>query len=162
MQKNIDKGQGARLASTCHVVPEDASKMKRIIARKRAFEIIENFARARILVVGDIMADHFIWGKVTRISPEAPVPVVTVEQEKILLGGCANVVNNIHAMGGRVGVAGVVGGDGIGRRLLQEFHERGIEHAGVVVELPRPTTVKTRIVAHSQQVVRVDREQRSP
>ena len=136
--------------------------MKRGIARKRAFEIIENFASAKILVVGDIMADHFIWGKVSRISPEAPVPVVEVERDKLLLGGCANVVNNIHAMGGRVFLVGVVGEDDMGRKLLDEFHERNIDPSGIIVEPFRPTTVKTRIIAHGQQVVRFDRERRAP
>ena len=136
--------------------------MKRIMSNRRAFAIIENFPRSRVLVVGDIMADHFIWGKVSRISPEAPVPVVEVRKDHFTLGGCANVLNNIFAMGGRVHLAGVVGSDETGRRLLSEFRSRGLDTGGVVVEAGRPTTLKTRIVAHGQQVVRFDREDRRP
>jgi len=134
--------------------------MKRIMSKKRAFAIIENFSRAEVLVVGDIMADHFIWGRVSRISPEAPVPVVEVREDSFMLGGCANVLNNIVAMGGRVYVTGVVGSDETGRRLLAEVRKRGVDTGGIVVEEGRPTTLKTRIVAHGQQVVRFDLEQR--
>jgi D-beta-D-heptose 7-phosphate kinase/D-beta-D-heptose 1-phosphate adenosyltransferase len=130
------------------------------MTNKRALEIIEKFPRSRVLVIGDIMADHFIWGSVSRISPEAPVPVVDVKKESFLLGGCANVFNNIAAMGGRVELAGVIGADDIGRQLLGDFRSRGVETKGVVVEEGRPTTLKTRIVAHGQQVVRFDREDR--
>jgi D-beta-D-heptose 7-phosphate kinase/D-beta-D-heptose 1-phosphate adenosyltransferase len=106
------------------------------------------------------MADHFIWGSVSRISPEAPVPVVDVKKESFLLGGCANVFNNIAAMGGKVELAGVIGADDTGRQLLEDFRCRGTETKGIVVEEGRPTTLKTRIVAHGQQVVRFDREDR--
>lgn len=136
--------------------------MKRIMSNRRAFAIIDNFPRSRVLVVGDIMADHFIWGKVSRISPEAPVPVVEVKRDHFTLGGCANVQNNIVAMGGQVHLAGVVGSDETGRRLLAELRSRGGDAEGVVVEGGRPTTLKTRIVAHGQQVVRFDREERKP
>lgn len=136
--------------------------MKRIMSNRRAFAIMDNFPRSRVLVVGDIMADHFIWGKVSRISPEAPVPVVEVTKDNFMLGGCANVQNNIFAMGGRVHLAGVVGSDETGRRLLTELRSRGLDTEGIVVETGRPTTLKTRIVAHGQQVVRFDREERKP
>ncbi len=136
--------------------------MKRIMSRKRALEIMENFPRSGVLVVGDIMADHFIWGRVSRISPEAPVPVVEVSKDRFMLGGCANVLNNVFAMGGRVHLAGVVGCDETGRRLLSEFEARGVATDGIVVEKGRPTTLKTRIVAHGQQVVRFDQEDRRP
>jgi len=135
--------------------------MKRIMSNRRAFAIMDNFSRSRVLVVGDIMADHFIWGKVSRISPEAPVPVVEVEKDNFTLGGCANVLNNIYVMGGRVHLAGVVGSDETGRRLLSEFRSRGVDTGGIVVEAGRPTTLKTRIVAHGQQVVRFDREDKA-
>lgn len=125
-------------------------------------EIINNFPEAGVLVVGDIMVDHFIWGKVSRISPEAPVPVVDVQKDSILLGGCANVLNSIYAMGGKVYVAGVVGADNIGKRLLEELRQREIATDGIVVEKGRPTTLKTRIVAHGQQMVRFDKESRKP
>ncbi|MGV8057426.1 MAG: D-glycero-beta-D-manno-heptose-7-phosphate kinase [Smithellaceae bacterium] len=136
--------------------------MHSILKRKRALEIIKNFTGAGVLVVGDIMVDHFIWGRVSRISPEAPVPVVDVQKDSILLGGCANVLNSIYAMGGKVYVAGVIGADNIGKRLLEELREREIETDGIVVEKARPTTLKTRIVAHGQQMVRFDKESRKP
>jgi D-glycero-beta-D-manno-heptose-7-phosphate kinase len=134
----------------------------RILTKKRALEIIANFSRSGVLVVGDVMVDHFIWGSVSRISPEAPVPVVDVQKDSILLGGCANVLNNVHAMGGNVYVAGVIGADNIGRKLLNELSDRKIETKGIVVEKSRPTTLKTRIVAHGQQMVRFDKENRKP
>ena len=136
--------------------------MHNILTKKRALEIIGNFSGAGVLVVGDIMVDHFIWGKVSRISPEAPVPVVDVQKDSILLGGCANVLNSIYAMGGKVYVAGVIGADNIGKRLLEELRQRKVETAGIVIEKGRPTTLKTRIVAHGQQMVRFDKESRNP
>ena len=136
--------------------------MKRILSKKKAFSIIENFSHSGVLVVGDIMVDHFIWGRVSRISPEAPVPVVEVSRDNFMLGGCANVLNNIFAMGGRVYLAGVIGDDETGMRLISDFGSRGMDTGGIVVEKDRPTTLKTRIVAHGQQMVRFDRENRKP
>ncbi len=138
------------------------SSITAILTKKRAHEIIANFSRSAVLVIGDIMLDHFIWGKVARISPEAPVPVVDVRSENVMLGGCANVLNNIHAIGGRVFGAGVVGEDEMGERLRQEFLRRGVDTDGIIAETKRPTTLKTRVVAHGQQVVRFDRESRAP
>jgi len=132
------------------------------IAKKRTLEIIANFPRSGVLVVGDVMVDHFIWGKVSRISPEAPVPVVDVQKDSVMMGGCANVLNTIYAMGGRVYVAGVIGADDIGKGLLKQLRERDIDTAGIIIERGRPTTLKTRIVAHGQQVVRFDQESRAP
>jgi len=134
--------------------------MKKILNRKRAFEIIDGFPHAKVLVVGDLMIDHFIWGKVSRISPEAPVPVVDVDADHLLLGGSANVLHNIHAMGGKGYASGVIGADEMGKKLIGEFRKRQIGTQGIVVEADRPTTLKTRIVAHGQQMVRFDRESR--
>jgi rfaE bifunctional protein kinase chain/domain len=136
--------------------------MQTILTKKRAMEIIANFSASGVLVVGDVMVDHFIWGKVSRISPEAPVPVVDVQKDSILLGGCTNVLNSIYAMGGQVYVAGVIGSDSIGKRLVEELRQRAIETAGIIVEKGRPTTLKTRIVANGQQMVRFDKESRKP
>lgn len=136
--------------------------MMKILNQKRALEIIDRFPQAKVLVLGDLMIDHFIWGKVSRISPEAPVPVVEVDADHLLLGGSANVLHNIHAIGGRGYVSGVVGADKIGKRLIREFRKRQIDIQGIVTERDRPTTLKTRIVAHNQQVVRFDRESRQP
>lgn len=132
------------------------------MTKRRALEIIDNFSRSGVLVIGDVMVDHFIWGKVSRISPEAPVPVVDVQKDSILLGGCANVLNNIYAMSGTVYVAGVVGADMMGKGLVAQLQQRKIETDGIIVEKGRPTTLKTRIVAHGQQVVRFDQESRKP
>jgi rfaE bifunctional protein kinase chain/domain len=120
--------------------------------------ILARFSEAKILVVGDIMMDRFIWGKVSRISPEAPVPVVLIEEETLLLGGAANVVNNIHSLGGHVSLCGVIGDDEGGQRVLRDLTQRGVDIRGLMIEEGRQTTTKTRIIAHQQQVVRIDRE----
>ncbi len=125
---------------------------------KRLSRIVDRFPAARILVVGDVMLDHYVWGNVSRISPEAPVPVVSVTRESLLLGAATNVVNNIHSLGGKVGLCGVIGRDDAGRQLVHMLRARGIETEGLMVEEGRPTTIKTRVIAHSQQVVRFDRE----
>ncbi len=122
---------------------------------------LSRFARARILIVGDLMLDEFVWGKVSRISPEAPVPVVWVQSESVMPGGAANVANNIRALGGHVGLVGVVGEDRWAATLLADLASRKINTSGVL-KVRRPTTVKTRVIAHHQQVVRVDREERDP
>ncbi len=125
---------------------------------KRLCSLIDRFSKTHILVVGDVMLDHYIWGNVSRISPEAPVPVVTVTKESLLLGAATNVVNNVHALGGRVSLCGVIGHDDAGRQLVHMLRTRGIGTDGLIVENDRPTTIKTRVIAHSQQVVRFDRE----
>lgn len=126
--------------------------------RAKLEKILNGFSKTKILVVGDIMMDRFIWGKVSRISPEAPVPVVAIENETFLLGGAANVVNNIHSLGGKVWICGMVGDDEMGQKVLQKLDEMNIGTEGVLVEPGRQTTVKTRIIAHQQQLVRIDRE----
>jgi len=121
---------------------------------------IDNFGKTRILVIGDIILDQFIWGKVSRISPEAPVPVVEVEHETTMLGGATNVVNNIASLGGNVLLCGVVGDDSKGREIISKLDELDVDIGGITVEHDRFTSVKTRIIAHAQQVVRYDRERR--
>ena len=118
------------------------------------------FRRSRLLVVGDLMLDRFIWGDVERISPEAPVPVLRVTSESFRLGGAANVVHNIQSLGGQVAVTGVVGRDRTGALLLQALRDIGISTAGVFLESRFQTTQKTRLIAHPrhQQIVRLDRE----
>jgi D-beta-D-heptose 7-phosphate kinase/D-beta-D-heptose 1-phosphate adenosyltransferase len=108
------------------------------------------------------MLDQFIWGRVDRISPEAPVPIVRVTNESVHLGGAANVVQNVRALGGKAAACGVVGRDQAGRRLLKELKAIGAGSAGVMATADVSTIRKTRIVAHNQQIVRVDREQRAP
>lgn len=121
--------------------------------------VLNNFKKKRILVVGDIILDHYIWGLVDRISPEAPVPVVDVKEENYNLGGAANVAANIVSLGGRATVLGIRGNDIHGEVLEDLMRERGIDTSGIFTG-SRPTTVKTRVIAHNQQVVRFDREER--
>ncbi len=130
--------------------------------KERLTGAISRFPRYRILVVGDLMLDVFIWGEVNRISPEAPVPVVEVAEETRLLGGAANVVNNVAALGAAASIAGVIGNDEAGRELVRLMEGEGVSPGGLIVESARPTTVKTRIIARNQQVVRFDRESRHP
>ena len=122
-------------------------------------DTVRAFGATSVLVVGDLMLDRFVWGEVSRISPEAPVPVVEVQKETMLLGGAANVANNIRAMGGGCILGGVAGDDDAGDSLVSLARETGISTDAVVRD-SGPTTVKTRIVARGQQVVRVDREER--
>lgn len=121
-------------------------------------EWLKRFRKARILVIGDFMLDQFVWGSVNRISPEAPVPVVNVQRESYMPGGALNVANNIRTLGGTVYPCGVVGRDLEGRMLVKTIRREGIETGGVIYDESRRTTLKTRIIAHSQQVVRFDRE----
>ncbi len=116
------------------------------------------FRDVKILVIGDVIVDHFIWGSVSRISPEAPVPVVNVDREELLLGGSANVLRNIVSLGGRGSLCGMIGADTMGRELVRLMEELPAPVDGLVAT-DRPTTVKTRIVAQGQQVVRFDREE---
>lgn len=123
---------------------------------------IRRFKGKRILVIGDMMLDRFVWGTVSRISPEAPVPVVEIGRETNCMGGAANVVANIKALGGVPLAVGVIGADSAGQELRREFEALGATARGLIVEAGRPTSVKTRIIAHHQQICRTDREDRSP
>ena len=120
--------------------------------------ILDKVDRCRIVILGDLIVDQYIWGKVSRISPEAPIPVVEVVRENFSLGGAANVASNLNALGASVEICGVVGDDSHGRMLLGMLKEKGIDTRLVVKAPDRPTILKTRIIAHKQQVVRVDRE----
>jgi len=132
------------------------------LTRNRADQLISFFSGKRILVLGDMMLDEFIWGKVRRISPEAPVPVVEVSRESYHLGGAGNVAANLSALGASPVPVGLVGDDYAAARLSKLLGDQGIEPSGLVSEAGRPTTVKTRIVAHNQQIVRADRENKTP
>jgi D-beta-D-heptose 7-phosphate kinase/D-beta-D-heptose 1-phosphate adenosyltransferase len=121
---------------------------------------IQRFPQALVLVIGDLILDHYIWGRVSRISPEAPVPVVHVESESMRLGGAANVFNNILALGGKADLCGAIGPDETGRLLLKELSAKRSGRGGVVIDHDRPTTRKSRVIAHNQQVVRYDLERR--
>lgn len=120
--------------------------------------VVSSFVGVPIAVIGDLIVDHYIWGKVDRISPEAPVVVVNVSEENKRLGGAGNVAHNLVSLGASVSLFGVVGDDVSGRELIRMCDEVGIDATGVMVDRSRPTSVKTRVIGNGQQVVRVDRE----
>jgi D-beta-D-heptose 7-phosphate kinase/D-beta-D-heptose 1-phosphate adenosyltransferase len=128
------------------------------LERRRLESLLEAFSRVRLLVLGDVVLDEYVWGDVERVSPEAPVPVVHVQHETVVLGGAGNVVRNIVALGGRAAFCSVVGDDAAGRTTAGLLKDLGVDPAGLVVAESRPTTRKTRVVARSQQIVRFDRE----
>lgn len=130
------------------------------ISKASLRQYIQRFPQASVLVIGDLILDHYIWGRVSRISPEAPVPVVHVESESMRLGGAANVFNNVLALGGKADLCGVIGSDETGRMLLKELGSKRSGRGGVVIDQGRPTTRKSRVVAHNQQIVRYDMERR--
>lgn len=124
--------------------------------------LLAKLSGKRVLVVGDLMLDHFLRGKVSRISPEAPVPVVSISEESHMPGGAGNVCSNMAALGGRVALFSVIGDDLAGNQLNFDLQERGIDTSGVLLDPSRVTTQKSRVVAEHQQVVRYDRETLRP
>jgi len=132
-----------------------------MLTRARASEILYTLRDRNVVVLGDVMLDEFVWGDVTRISPEAPVPVVDVRRESVHLGGAANVLANLVALGARGSVIGVIGNDAAGERLKTGLRDLGAQDQCLIVDETRPSTIKTRIIAHSQLVVRADRESRT-
>ena len=131
-----------------------------ILSVARARKLLTAARKARVLVVGDVMLDQFIWGGVSRISPEAPVPVVEFQRESFMPGGAANVARNLAALSVSTEVLGLIGRDQNGRQLKELLCGQNIHCGGLLADGARPTSVKTRIVAHQQQVVRIDREMR--
>jgi D-glycero-beta-D-manno-heptose-7-phosphate kinase len=127
---------------------------------KTFLEVVTEFAKKELLVIGDLMLDRFIWGDVERISPEAPVPVLRVTSESLRLGGAANVIHNVRSLGGRVTACGIVGNDTAGRRVIQELRRVGASTAGIFPDSRYQTIQKTRVIARPrhQQIVRLDRE----
>ena len=132
----------------------------RTISVGRVKQLLAAAHKARVLVVGDVMLDHFIWGNVARISPEAPVPVVEFARESFMPGGAANVARNLTAMDVPTELFGTVGRDDAASQLRRLLKEQHVGCGGLLAGASRPTSVKTRIVAHQQQVVRIDREAR--
>jgi D-beta-D-heptose 7-phosphate kinase/D-beta-D-heptose 1-phosphate adenosyltransferase len=132
------------------------------ITRDRAAELVSRFRNLRILVIGDLMIDAYIWGKVNRISPEAPIPIVEVLKEESKPGGAANVGLNLMRLGARTSFSGVTGNDDKARLLTDDLRARGADTSAIVACQDRPTTVKTRIIAQHQQIVRIDRESATP
>jgi D-beta-D-heptose 7-phosphate kinase/D-beta-D-heptose 1-phosphate adenosyltransferase len=128
------------------------------MAKKDYGRIVSNFRDARVLVIGDLILDQFLWGDVSRISPEAPVPVVWVKKESFMPGGASNVANNLRSLGADVRLAGIIGDDEYGAILKGELDQKGIRTDGILTDGSRPTILKTRVVAQHQQVVRIDKE----
>jgi D-beta-D-heptose 7-phosphate kinase/D-beta-D-heptose 1-phosphate adenosyltransferase len=130
--------------------------------KKRLVKYIDSFADLKCLVVGDVMLDHYIFGTTTRLSPEAPVPIVEVEEETYLPGGAANVSHNIVRLGSEVFLVGMTGDDEYRTPLIETLKEKKIGSDGIVIDQARPTTLKTRVVSKGQHLVRIDREVRDP
>lgn len=128
-------------------------------SEERIREIAENISGKQILVLGDLMVDRYLWGKVTRISPEAPVPIINIAEEEVRFGGAANVANNLINLGARPVLVGVVGNDPWGETFRRLLMEKDLPSLGLITDDSRPTTVKTRIIGNNQHVARVDREQ---
>ncbi|MBM3307652.1 MAG: D-glycero-beta-D-manno-heptose-7-phosphate kinase [Candidatus Eisenbacteria bacterium] len=128
------------------------------IESPRLGTILNAFPGRRVAVFGDLMLDRYVWGSVERISPEAPVPVLDVREESVRFGGAANVAENVVSLGGSALLVGAVGEDDGGRELLSLLRTRGVDASRVVSVPGRVTTTKTRLIAHSQQIVRADRE----
>jgi D-beta-D-heptose 7-phosphate kinase/D-beta-D-heptose 1-phosphate adenosyltransferase len=127
-------------------------------SKQRLDQLFHEFNKRKIVLIGDLMLDRYLWGLVSRISPEAPVPIVNIESESFRFGGAANVSHNVMSLGATAIPVGVIGSDGSGETLKRLFEEKGFPVEGLVADPERPTTVKTRIIAHNQQVVRTDRE----
>src|SRR3974390_1682358 len=132
------------------------------ISASRARQILNAATKTRVLVLGDVMLDQFIWGSVARISPEAPVPVVDFERESFMPGGAANVARNLTSLNVPTELFGAIGHDDAGQRLKHLLNEQKISCGGLITHAARHTSVKTRIVAHKQQVLRIERQTRPP
>lgn len=157
----IRQGDSVKKSSHDSLPGEDANRKSDVPSTKALRQYLQRFPQASVLVVGDLILDHYVMGRVSRISPEAPVPVVHVESESLRLGGAANVFNNILALGGKADLCGVIGSDESGRLLMKELGDKRSSRGGVVIDHDRPTTRKSRVIAHNQQIVRYDIEGRS-
>ncbi len=125
-------------------------------------DLFDKFNGLRILVIGDVMLDAYVMGKVNRISPEAPVPIVSLENEEARIGGAGNVALNLLALGAKPIICGVIGEDSSGDKLLNLFEKNGISTDGLVKSMVRKTTVKTRVISNKQQLLRIDSESTFP
>jgi len=132
------------------------------LTKPQVISLLSNFRDKKVLVLGDVMLDRYLWGQVSRLSPEAPVPIVEIEEEYSRLGGAANVGNNIASLGAVPYLVGVIGEDSSGQELIALMERNHFPITGLVKASDRPTTVKTRVIANSQHVVRTDRENRDP
>src|SRR4051812_28958790 len=145
-----------KLARSVHPLPGEAERKERLLG------LIDGFSSRRVVVIGDIIADEFIYGEVARVSREAPVLILKYDATQVVAGGAGNAANNVAALGGRARLVGIVGGDAEGRRVVASLH-RGVERDGIVRARTYCTPTKTRILAggvHTakQQIVRIDRE----
>ncbi len=131
-----------------------------MVSKLRLNEILNSFKNRTIAVIGDMMIDEYIFGNVSRISPEAPVPVVNVVKERFVLGGAANVVNNLSSLGAKTISFGVVGQDENAKKLIKEFSDKNVDIFGIIECEDRPTIIKKRVIAHNQQLLRLDWEKR--
>lgn len=131
------------------------------ISYNRAQEVLSSIAGKTIAVVGDVMLDRYFWGSVTRVSPEAPVPVIDIESETVHLGGAANVASNLHSLGANPMLCGVVGNDNSGKLFADIMQRSGLNTQGMVTDESRSTTVKTRVIGNNQHIARLDREERA-
>ena len=129
-----------------------------MISIQRLEEIIKKFSSVRIAVIGDMMLDEYLIGKVNRISPEAPVPIVNIEEERFVLGGASNVANNLTSLEGKVFVYGVIGNDSNGEKFIKELEDKNVNPAGIVKDETRPTIIKSRVLSQGQQLLRLDWE----
>ncbi len=132
--------------------------MKRYLKKENLLKLISKFKKARILVIGDIILDHYVWGRAERLSPEAPVPIVWANRENYLLGGAGNVAYNLSSLGARVILSGIVGQDLYAKKVLELLRKEKINRDCILTCKERPTTLKTRVIAQHQQVVRIDWE----
>jgi D-glycero-beta-D-manno-heptose-7-phosphate kinase len=128
--------------------------------KEKLKEYIHRFPEARVLVIGDLILDEYIWGDVSRISPEAPVPVVEIIKDEKRLGGAANVVHNIVSLKGQAGLCGVIGDDTYGREVIENIKGLGLKTDGIFKDPMRCTSIKTRVLGHNQQMMRIDREKK--
>jgi rfaE bifunctional protein kinase chain/domain len=133
-----------------------------MVEKSRLIEILEQFKSKKIGVIGDMMLDEYIIGNVTRISPEAPVPVVEVKEERFVLGGAANVINNLYALGAKVYAMGIIGKDNNGKRLKDELQNKNVDYSSLIEVSDRPTIMKQRVLASNQQLLRLDWEKKNP
>ncbi|MBI3026536.1 D-glycero-beta-D-manno-heptose-7-phosphate kinase [Candidatus Woesearchaeota archaeon] len=128
--------------------------------KQRLLKILEKFKDKKILVIGDVMLDKYIWGDVSRISPEAPVQVVNVIKETYEPGGASNVANNVSALSGRAFMAGIAGNDEAKNTIIEELKKKNVDTAGIFLDRDKPTTQKVRIIGKGQQLLRVDYEKK--
>ncbi len=129
-----------------------------MILESRLKEILNKFDNINVAVVGDMMLDEYLIGKVTRISPEAPVPVVNVTEERFVLGGASNVINNVVSLGSKAMAFGVIGSDINGEKFINKLKEKNIDTSGIIIDESRPTIIKSRVLCQGQQLLRLDWE----